>query len=495
MLIGILVAAGGALPAFAATASLLILHTNDLHDHLRPGANGQGGLPWVSGYVKQVRSERKDVLLLDAGDVAEKGDLVAFKTHSTMTYEAMRRIGYDGVAIGNHDYDPDPTFKRLSSYVAALGQPLLCINLLHRPGEPTPFVPSRVFTVSALKVGVIGAIVPRREGGLNFDDSGRAIAREAERLRRDVHLVVVVCHEGSANCAKWSQMAPAVDVFVSGHTHELLPKPLIVPTTGARIVQAGYYARHVGRLDLVIDLETKKIIRAEGEVVPLTHATTPVDHEMLEWVRRREQELCPEASKVLVPNTELVSMTECAWLGAEALRRAAGTDIAFCHVGQIIRSPIFAGPVDVNALHLSGGDRGQPTIRTELTGAEIAAYLNALGGRENDQTVWSGFKATQRATAGAATITTDLVAEKSYTVIMPELEWTTRFLRSVERTRETKAGGPLVARTFTTRPDSATFTDAMHRYVERLTADGRTLKQAATRLAAEQSDGVVIPAR
>src|SRR4030095_1362900 len=89
----------------AETARLLILHTNDLHDHVRAGSNGVGGLPYISGYVKQVRAERADVLLLDAGDVTEKGDLVAFKTHSVMTYEAMRRMGYDGAAIGNHEYD------------------------------------------------------------------------------------------------------------------------------------------------------------------------------------------------------------------------------------------------------------------------------------------------------------------------------------------------------------------------------------------------------
>ncbi|HEY5553189.1 MAG TPA: metallophosphoesterase, partial [Opitutaceae bacterium] len=83
------------LPWIAAeTASLLILHTNDIHDHVRAGDGGLGGLPYVAGYIRQVRSERDDVLVLDAGDVAEKGDLVAHRTHSKMTYELLRRIGY-----------------------------------------------------------------------------------------------------------------------------------------------------------------------------------------------------------------------------------------------------------------------------------------------------------------------------------------------------------------------------------------------------------------
>ena len=92
-------------PASAEEATLLILHTNDLHDHIRPGYEGIGGMPYVAGYIKQVRRERRDVLLLDAGDVSEKGDMVADKTDSAIMYEAMGRIGYDAIAPGNHDLD------------------------------------------------------------------------------------------------------------------------------------------------------------------------------------------------------------------------------------------------------------------------------------------------------------------------------------------------------------------------------------------------------
>ncbi|QYM78719.1 hypothetical protein K0B96_15665 [Horticoccus luteus] len=125
-----------------------------------------------------------------------------------------------------------------------------------------------------------------------------------------------------------------VDVFVSGPTHELLPTPTIVPGTGARIVQAGYYARWVGRLELTVDLETRKVIEAAGEAIPMRHDRTPVDAAMLAWVRQRESELCPEASDVLVKDSGMLTMNEVAWLGAAALRRQAKTDVGFCHAGQ-----------------------------------------------------------------------------------------------------------------------------------------------------------------
>src|SRR3954471_16084337 len=91
--------------ALADTARLLILHTNDLHDHARVGDDGQGGLPFIAGYVKQVRAERHDVLLLDGGDVTEKGDMVSHKSGETLMWELMRRMSYDAVTPGNHDED------------------------------------------------------------------------------------------------------------------------------------------------------------------------------------------------------------------------------------------------------------------------------------------------------------------------------------------------------------------------------------------------------
>lgn len=231
-----LVALAFSTPAWADTARLLILHTNDLHDHARPGDGGHGGLPYVSGYIRQVRAERKDVLVLDAGDVTEKGDMVAFKSGETLMWELLRRIGYDAVTPGNHDEDAGR--DGLHRYEKILGQPLLNLNLVRADGTPE-YTPSRIVEVAGLRVGIIGLIVPRKELGLAFEESGRALAIEAQRLKREVHLVIALCHEGSRNCAAWSKQAPAVDVFVSGHTHEPLAKPAVAPETNAIIRRAA----------------------------------------------------------------------------------------------------------------------------------------------------------------------------------------------------------------------------------------------------------------
>ncbi len=90
---------------FAETGTVLILHTNDMHDHVRPGYDGVGGVPYVAGYIESVKAERKDAIVLDAGDVMEKGDMLSFETESGVMYEAMGKIGYTAATVGNHDLD------------------------------------------------------------------------------------------------------------------------------------------------------------------------------------------------------------------------------------------------------------------------------------------------------------------------------------------------------------------------------------------------------
>jgi 2',3'-cyclic-nucleotide 2'-phosphodiesterase (5'-nucleotidase family) len=469
-------------PAWASSARLVILHTNDLHDRVRAGDQGQGGLPYVSGYIRQVRAERSDVLALDAGDVAEKGDLVAFRTHSVLTYEALGRIGYDAVTIGNHDHE-STDYTWLHRYEQAMGRPFVCLNLLDRSGAPA-FAPSRIVERNGLKVGIIGLIVPRQEQCLDHAESGRALAREAVRLRAaGVHLVIALCHEGTHRCTEWARAAPEVQVFVSGHTHEVLAAPVVVPETGALIVQAGCYARFVGRLELEVDLATRKIVRSAGALVPMQHDRVPVDGTLLALVREREQALAPEATEPVFANPAEVGGAALARLAAEGLRRATGADAAFCHPYQVIRDTLPPGKIDVNALFRTGGQRGHENVLVELTGTQIEAYMNALLSVQKEPPEWTGFRVTAVTAAGGEQYRVELEPQQRYRVVMPRIEWETRFLRLANRMREQNPRHPLATHPGATTPVEATFTSALRAYINVLLVEGDTVQARAEQLA------------
>jgi sulfur-oxidizing protein SoxB len=471
--------------AAADPVRLLVLHTNDMHDHLRPGADGVGGLPYVAGYVAAERSAHPAMLVLDAGDVTEKGDLVAFRTHGVMTYEAMRRIGYDGVAVGNHDFD-DLSRELRREFERALGQGLLCLNIVRPDGAPE-YTASRLIERGGLRIGLTGLIVPR-DGGLDFAASGRALAKEAAKLRAEgAQLVVAVCHESVPRCADWARMAPDVNLFVSGHSHQALAAPLVVPETGALVVQAGSYARWVGRLELEIDPVAGKIVHHAGRLVPMEHANVPADAAMLAWVRERERALAPEAADFVCDNPAELDGFSVARLAAEALRRASGAEIGFCHPYQVIRAALPAGRVDVNAVFTTGGHRGHETVLAELTGAEIEAYVNGLVTTRREPPEWVGFRIARRSAPGAAERwVAQLEPARRYRVIFPKIEWETRFLRLVRQLAARDPANPLTQRTFTAAPATADFTTATADYLRELSAAGDTPAGRATRLAQER---------
>ncbi|MCC5805803.1 MAG: bifunctional metallophosphatase/5'-nucleotidase [Opitutales bacterium] len=492
-----LVSAGAAAGRRAApgggTARMLLVHTNDVHDHVRPGFGGMGGLPYVAGHIAAVRAQREDVLLIDAGDVVEKGDLAAYLTRGEMTYRAMGEIGYDAIVPGNHDhnlardYPPEgwDHVDKLHEFNKLSGDTYVALNLVDRDGARL-FPGSREFEVNGIRVGVIGMVLPRPGGTLDFEASGRALAREAARLRGRVHLVVVTCHVGVEDSSKWSRMAPEVDVFVSGHSHEVLHEPVVLEETGAVIVQAGYNALWVGELELEVDLANGGVVDHRGRLVFMCHDTVEPDREMLEWVREKEERVYPGVGEKVMRLERPVGWFGIARLAAEALRVKDGADIGLCHPTHVIRNALPPGPVDVNTLFRTSADRGHPLVRSELTGAEIEAYLNGLAALPYGawgQTQWAGFRVDEN---GNGAYTTSLDPDRRYRVILPEREWEKRFMRLVEELRESDPGHRLACGEYTAESVDFAFIDALKTYVRAVTAEGADVHERLEELRAQQ---------
>jgi 2',3'-cyclic-nucleotide 2'-phosphodiesterase (5'-nucleotidase family) len=447
--------------AWGETATLVLLHTNDIHDHLRPGNDGIGGMPYVSGYIKNVTAQRKDTLVLDAGDVTEKGDLVANATRSMLTYEALGRAGYQAETLGNHDqhYPLD----HLRACLAKMPEvAFVCANYNGPDGQPA-FAASKIFQVGPLSVGVIGLTRHADETGeAELQAWAKPLSEEAGRLAPKTQLQVALVHIGSKDCQKLAVLVPEIDVFVSGHTHEALHDAIRVPETGAAIVQAGSYARYVGRLDLTVDLDAKKLVSAKEELVEMNHAAVPCDQAMLDWEREQEKAICPEASHIVGHSNREIGGAEVARLAADAFRTHAHVDAAFCNPGQIIRSSLPKGDVDVNALFLSGGQRGGELVAFETTGKQIADYLVASQRIPKARTEWSGFKAAlERDDNQNWKVDSDLKRDGRYRVIMPKMEYDTHYRKAVGKAAPERC--------------DFSFLDAMKSYTESLTQQGMAI--------------------
>lgn len=463
--------------AAATEKTLLILHTNDIHDRLRADYDGNGGLPFIAGFIQDVRHSRDDVLVLDAGDVAEKGDLVARRTGSDLVFEAMGRVGYHAWAPGNHDHDFG--IEALHRFTELAGMDILCINLFKEDGS-LEFAPSNVYTIDGVRVGVIGAIAPRSERSLDLQGTAEAMGREAARLRPSTDLVVALIHIGARDAQFISGLAPDIDVFITGHSHELLSEPVQTPS-GALVVQTGSYAENVGWLELRLDLPGRRVLSHDYRVVPMEHTSVRPDLAMLEWIRLKELELAPEALEVVSWSPRVISYLEVGILAAEGLRRAYGADVALNHTASVVRAPLPAGVLDWNAIYRTGGERGNALVEVELTGEEVESYVRGMSTSEWLPTQWAGF----HASGSGAEFVTDLVPGRTYTVVMPLREWETRFLRLFERVMEDPSAFPGVEplRRTPTVTEAEGWTEAVVALLKEWEAGDQTLDRGIAELA------------
>jgi 2',3'-cyclic-nucleotide 2'-phosphodiesterase (5'-nucleotidase family) len=144
-------------------------------------------------------------------------------------------------------------------------------------GKPLPVEPYIVRILpSGIRVGIVGATVPmvtermsaRHVSAFLFDDPVGEIRRIAAALRPDVDLLIALTHIGIKADELLAQSCPDLDLLVTGHTH------LVVRSgdrlEGAPIVQAGWFARFLGKVVFEAGAGRARIV--ESEIVPLEPA-------------------------------------------------------------------------------------------------------------------------------------------------------------------------------------------------------------------------------
>lgn len=281
-------------PDRADLVTLSIVGTNDLHGHLR-------ALPLLAAHIEALRAARaRDggaVLLLDGGDVFQ-GTLESNLDEGASAVIGYEALGYDAVAIGNHEFDYGPVGPRatpgaegddprgaLKARIAEADFPFLASNLIvHDTGARAELgLPSVLIERAGIRAGVIGvtteattrATLPANVADLEVRPLAAAIAEEASSLRaRGAVLVIVAAHAG-ARCSAFEdpedlsscegdeeifEVARAlepgtIDAIVAGHTHQGVAHRV----AGIPIIESYSYGVAFGRIDLEIDRRAGRI--------------------------------------------------------------------------------------------------------------------------------------------------------------------------------------------------------------------------------------------
>lgn len=268
------------LRAFAGdVAKLTILHTNDTHSRVEPFPGdskfpGMGGVAKRAALVKKIRTEEKNVLLLDAGDIFQGTPYFNYYG-GMLELELMSKVGYDAATIGNHDFDAG--VDGLNKQLQHANFPFLSANYdftgTELEGKTKPYA---IFEKGNIKTGVFGlgieleGLVPQKLfGKTKYLDPIKAANVVAKKLKRehDCDFVICLSHLGyKYDTAKVSDVVLAqnsehIDLILGGHTHTFFEAPVMErnkKNQPVAINQVGWGGVMLGRIDVVFDPEKKR---------------------------------------------------------------------------------------------------------------------------------------------------------------------------------------------------------------------------------------------
>jgi 5'-nucleotidase / UDP-sugar diphosphatase len=259
-----------------------ILHTNDFHGRLETDSAGRGGAALLATAINEIRAEvgADNVALVDAGDVALAGPPISQLVGGESTIEVFNALGYDLSVLGNHEFDMGQT--HLQQMINWADFSWLGANVWLEDEDPLvmpPWTdPYEILTLGSgantVDVGVIGLAnqatpsltLAGTTEGLVFGDPTTTIIHYYDILDPMVDIIIVVAHIGTADetagavtydglvtiAEKLQAAGKDVPLIIGGHQHQALMAPVIVEDDDMEtyIVQAGFYGRFLGRVDL-----------------------------------------------------------------------------------------------------------------------------------------------------------------------------------------------------------------------------------------------------
>lgn len=384
---------------------ITILHTNDHHGRFWQNKDGEYGLAARATLINELKSkiqkEGGEVLLLDAGDV-NTGIPQSDFLDAEPDFRGMGKIGYDVMAVGNHEFD-NPVETILKQQKEWAKFPFVSANIYDAKTNRRIFpshITKKIGNISVTVFGLTTEDTPKKSNPLHTKDLKFVPAVEeakklVPKLRPKTDLLIALTHIGHYPDEKHGADAPGdvtlarevngIDVIIGGHTQ----KPLFEPDiqNGSIIVQAYEWGKYVGRVDL--EVYKGKTTLKHYELIPVnlksSHKKISENKEILELLRpfkeKGDESLLIKignadgdfhGSRDLVRHRE----TNLGNLVSKAYKDYFKTDIGIVNAGGI-RDTLYQGDVTVESI-LTVLPFGGEVVTATMSGRDLKKYLTHL---------------------------------------------------------------------------------------------------------------------
>lgn len=435
------------------TYDITILHTNDHHGHFWQNDHGEYGLSAQKTLVDSIRKEVEEkggsLLLLSGGDIntgVPESDL----QNAEPDFKGMNLVGYDAMALGNHEFDnPLETLRTQEKWATF---PFLSANIYKKSTGERLFKPYAVFDKQGVKIAVIGLTTDdtaKIGNPGNFPDTEfRVPAEEAKKVVETLRetekpdIIIAATHMGHYDDSNHGSNAPGdvemarslpagyLDMIVGGHSQDpvcmqpenknykiadYVPGTPCAPDNqnGTWIVQAHEWGKYVGRADFqfrngeftlkhyqLIPVNLKKKVTKEDGTSERVYYTSEITEnpDMLKLLTPYQEKGNEQLNiKVGSVDSKLegdrskvrFEQTSMGHLLLSAQKERANADFAIMSGGGV-RDSIEPGDITYKNV-LKVQPFANELVYVDFKGSEVLPYLTAVANMKTDSGAYAQF--------------------------------------------------------------------------------------------------------
>lgn len=344
-----------------------ILAANDMHAQIEV-------FPQLAALADSLRTIDPSLLIFSAGDnrtgnpINDKYILPAYPMVAL-----MNQVGFNASTLGNHEFDVH-SLKRL---IGLSNFRYICANAFPSDSSGIKLVPTQVFDVEGLKVGVIGCIQlspagipsthPDNLEGITFKPAEEIIP-QYESLSKECDVTILLSHLGYPDDIKMAEKFPWLDLIIGGHTHTQLTGKEV--KNGVLITQNRNKLHRVTYITLTV--EDGKVVDKKAEYIDVRKfpKTVKVVEEMIRFYNDN-----PTLRRVLaIADTPFENREELGCMMCDAFMAETKSEIAIENPGGVRLDALPQGDITVrDVLEMDPFDNHAVVL--ELTGEEIAHMM------------------------------------------------------------------------------------------------------------------------
>ena len=314
--------------AMAQEVNIKLLGTSDIHGRVVPWSYGadvedkSGSYAQIATYVKDVRKNNKNVVLVDVGDAIQDNQVDVFakdkkyyKDHPIP--KVLNEMKYDVFVLGNHEFNFG--MKALDEILKDIKAKKLTANFYYKKNDKRYIDATTIIEKDGVKLGIIGLSTPmsakfEEDTGnlkdMKFTSPTEEARTQVEKLKaKGVDAIIVIAHMGIENENKIPDTGmrdvinavDGIDVVIAGHMHKEVPSETIKNTL---ITEPHRYGTVVSEVDLTFDINDKKevkLVKKESKTVPVKELEA--DKKIAEIYKPYHEKL-RELNNVVIGQTE-----------------------------------------------------------------------------------------------------------------------------------------------------------------------------------------------